>query len=145
MSINSCTFKGRIGRDAVTRYTQAVKPATAFPMAVDIGWGDNKSTLWLDCTIWGERGEKLAPHLVKGSQPTVIGELGTREHEGKTYITLNVREIDPEWQSAGASTGGGHGGSRGGAPQRQRPQPATAAAVDEFEDDTIPFIRWGDR
>ena len=37
--------------------------------------------------------------------------------------------------------GGGHGGSRGGAPQRQRPAPATQQPTDDFADEDIPFIR----
>ena len=125
--MNVCTFKGRIGRDAVTRHTQAGKAVTGFSLAVDIGWGDNKQTLWLDCSLWGDRGEKLAQHLVKGSQPTVSGELGTREHDGKTYVTLNVREVSPEWQKDGG--------------QRQAPQRHQQAAPtgNDFEDDTIPF------
>ena len=55
---------------------------------------------------------------------------------GNWYASVN------DWKPQ--QTAGGHGGSRGGTPQRQRPQPATAAPVDEFTDD-IPFIRWGDR
>lgn len=31
-------------------------------------------------------------------------------------------------------------GSRGGAPQRERPAPATSAPADDFEDSDIPFI-----
>lgn len=140
MSLNVCTFKGRIGRDATTRYTQGGKAVTGFPLAVDIGWGDNKSTLWIDCTIWAERGEKLAGHLLKGTSPTVSGELGTREHEGKTYITLNVREVEPEWQRQ--DTGNtSSSGPRGGAPQRERPARATDAPRDDFADDSIPFLR----
>ncbi|MFT4179483.1 MAG: single-stranded DNA-binding protein [Thermomonas sp.] len=131
MSINICTFKGRIGRDAVTRYTQGGKAVTGFSLAVDIGWGDNKATLWIECNIWGERGEKLAQHLLKGTSPTVSGELGTREHDGKTYITLNVREIEPEWQKEGAAKPAANEARRN-APRQQ------AAPVDDFVDD-IPF------
>lgn len=37
--------------------------------------------------------------------------------------------------------GGGSGGSRGGAPQRERPQRATEPApMDNFSDDDIPFL-----
>lgn len=37
--------------------------------------------------------------------------------------------------------GGGSGGSRGGAPQRERPAPATAANNGgDFADDDIPFV-----
>ena len=141
--MNNFNAIGRVGRDAVTRYTQAGKPVTGWALAVDKGWGDNKQTVWLDCSLWGERGEKLAQHITKGSQLGVTGEIGTREHDGKTYVTLDVRDVTliggrGEQQ---AQAGGGHGGSRGGAPQRQRPAPATQQPTDDFADETIPFIR----
>ena len=60
---------------------------------MDYGWGDNKNTVWLDCSLWGDRGERVAQYITKGSQLGVSGELGTREHDGKTYVTLNVREV----------------------------------------------------
>lgn len=84
---------GRIGKDAATRYTAAGKPVTGWSLAVDSGWGDKKQTLWLDCSLWGDRGEKVAPYILKGAQLGVTGSLGTREHEGKTYLTLEVRDV----------------------------------------------------
>lgn len=134
--MNSCNFIGRIGRDAVTRYTNAGKAVTGWSLAVDSGFGDNKTTTWIDCTLWGERGEKLAQYLTKGSQVGVTGEIGTREHEGKTYVTLRVADVT---LIGGKPEGGTSStGSRGGAPQRERPARATDAARDEFED-SIPF------
>lgn len=139
--MNNFTAIGRIGRDAVTRFTQAGKPVTGWALAVDTGFGDNKQTIWLDCTLWGERGEKLADHIRKGDRLGVIGEIGTREHDGKTYITLNVSNVTllgekKEGQSGGTSS------RRGGQEQRERPQRATDNAPrDEFEDSDIPFIR----
>ncbi len=115
---------GRIGRDAVTRTTQSAKQVTGFALAVDSGYGDNKQTLWLDCSGWGERYAKLAPHLLKGSQVHVVGELGTREHEGKTYITVRVADI----RLLGSKPAGA-------AP---KPAPANPVRSDGFDDD-IPF------
>ena len=83
----------RIGKDAVTRFTHAGKAVTGFSAAFDNGWGDRKQTVWLDCSVWGERGEKLAQYLTKGSLVLVEGDIGTREHDGKTYLTLDVREV----------------------------------------------------
>ena len=91
--MNNCNFIGRVGRDAETRYTQGGKAVTGWSLAVDSGYGQNKTTIWLDCTLWGERGEKVAQYITKGSQVGVTGELGTREHDGKTYITLDVRDV----------------------------------------------------
>jgi hypothetical protein len=51
---------------------------------------------------------------------------------GKWYVAVD------DWKP---NQGGGSGGSRGGAPQRERPAPATAASNGGvFADDDIPFI-----
>lgn len=121
---------GRVGRDAVTRHTQAGKSVTGWSLAVDHGWGDNKQTVWLDCSLWGDRGERLAQYITKGSQLGVTGEIGTREHDGKTYVTLNVRDVT-------LVGGRGESGGRAQSPtQRQAPQ---QSAGDDFPDDAIPF------
>jgi len=131
--MNVFTCIGRIGRDAVTRYTTNQKAVTGWALAVDTGWGDNKKTTWLDCSMWGERGVKLAEHIKKGDRLGVTGELGTREHEGKTYVTLDVREVTllaakPQ-QDAPARQA-----SRP-APPAQRPSGGSIAG----EDDDIPW------
>ena len=120
---------GRIGRDAVTSYTQAGKAVTGWELAVDKGWGDNRQTVWLDCSLWGERGEKLAEHIKKGDRLGVTGEIGTREHDGKTYVTLDVRDVTLL------------GEKREGGTPRERPQRQAQAPVssDDFADDDIPF------
>ena len=87
------TAIGRNGREAATRKNKYGKSVTGWALAVDKGWGDNKQTVWFDCSLWGDRGEKLAAHIVKGDRLGVTGEIGTREHEGKTYFTLDVRDV----------------------------------------------------
>ena len=128
----------RIGKDAVTRFTQGGKSVTGFSAAFDTGWGDNKKVHWLDVSGWGERYEKVAQYLTKGSQVLIEGDIGTREHEGKTYLTLTLSDLK---LIGGKQEGqGGSGGSRGGAPQRERQQRATDNhPKDEFEDSEIPF------
>jgi single-strand DNA-binding protein len=119
-----------LGKDAETRFTGAGKAVTGFSAAVDSGFGDNKKTIWLDCSIWGERGEKIAEYLVKGSRHLIQGELGTREYEGKTYITVDVKEVKL-------------GGKSGQSDRQAKPKeskPAHADASNGFADDeTIPF------
>jgi len=114
----------RIGKDAVVRRTQAGKAVTGFSAAFDVGWGEKKQTVWLDCSLWGDRGEKVAEYLTKGSLVLVEGDIGTREHEGKTYLTLNVAEVKLT------------GGNKGAKPQ-DKPAPRSD---DSFKDDPeIPF------
>ena len=137
--MNSFKAIGRVGKDAQTRFTQGGDPVTGWSLAVDCGYGDKKQTLWLDCSLWGKRGEKVAEYITKGSQLGVTGELGTREHDGKTYLTLRVLEvslISGRQDTGNASSSG----PRGGAPRRERPQRATDAPADDpFADEAIPF------
>lgn len=128
--MNNCTFIGRVGKDAVTRFTGAGKPVTGWSLAVDTGYGENKQTTWLDCTLWGERGEKVAQYITKGSQLGVSGEIGTREHEGKTYVTLRVNEVS----LVGGKRDGERQESKGQRPAREAAKPA-----DDFDSDSIPF------
>lgn len=100
--MNNCTFTGNLGKDAVTRYTQGGKSVTVFSLAVKTGWGDNEKTLWIDCSLLGERGEKLAQYLTRGTKVCVCGEASLFEADnGKTYLKLNVRDIDMMGRSGG--------------------------------------------
>ena len=120
--MKNITIAGRITRDAVTRTTQQGDKVTGFSVAVDDGFGQNKRTLFFDCNLWGKRGDSLAQYLVKGASVTVAGDLSTREHDGKTYLTIRVSEITLQGgKSDGQQRGGGYGagGSPGSYPDEQ--------------------------
>ncbi len=128
--MNKYCVIGRVGKDAQTRFTQGGDAVTGWSMAVDAGFGDKKQTLWLDCSLWGKRGEKVAQYITKGSQVGVTGELGTREHEGKTYLTVRVDEVSLI------------GGKRDEAPRSNRGgggQSPPSGADEPFPQDDIPF------
>jgi single-strand DNA-binding protein len=96
--MNVCTFVGRLGRDAETK-TVNETTVTSFSLASNTGYGDNKSTIWVDCSVWGVRGEKIAEYLKKGTSATVIGNLSQRSYtnkdgEDKTALDMRVQEID---------------------------------------------------
>ena len=131
--MNSCSFIGRVGRDAEVRYTQSGKTVMGWSLAVDSGYGDKKTTIWLDCSLWGERGGKLAEYVKKGSQLGVVGELGTREHDGKTYLTLNVHDVT---LIGGKRDAEPRQPSR--APVKGCPQPDQGGFVDD-DLDSVPF------
>ena len=111
---------GRLGKDAALRRTQDGTAVLGFSVAVDDGYGQNKSTMWFDCSVWGKRAEALAQYLTKGTAVAVSGEFGTREHEGRTYLTVRVDNV--------AMQGGG----------QQRDAGATEPASQEL-DDEIPY------
>ncbi|RUR26804.1 single-stranded DNA-binding protein [Vreelandella andesensis] len=96
--MNVFTGIGRIGRDVEVRSTQNGTAVAGFPVAVDVGYGDNKSTLWLDCALFGKRAEGgVVQYLTKGQQVGVTGELGTRQfqkNDGSQGFAVTLRLND---------------------------------------------------
>ena len=116
--MKNIVIAGNIGKDAEVREAGQSR-VTGFTVAVDDGWGDKKRTLWFDCNWWGQRGEKVAQYIRKGGKITVCGELSTREHDGKTYLTVNVSDVTLQSKAEGNQSGGGYdsgpsGGGYGG-------------------------------
>jgi single-strand DNA-binding protein len=131
--VNVCNFIGRIGGDAEVRHTPSGKEVTNWSVAVDCGFGTNKSTMWVRCQLWGERGPKIAEYIRKGDKIGVSGELSAREYDSqgtkRTSIELNVREIE----LLGSK-------ERSGSEAPPPPAPANAVPQDKGEfDDDIPF------
>ena len=128
--MNVFSFTGNLGRDC--RVGTGSTPVVGFGVGVKSGWGDKAQTIWIDCSLWGKQAEsRISEYLLKGQQVAVTGELGTREHEGKTYLTCRVSSVDLI------------GGKRdeGQATQARQPAPRSqqAAPPDDFGD--IPFAR----
>lgn len=117
---------GRIGGDAEIRSAGSGE-VTSFSLAVDQGWGDKKQTNWFRVSIWGDRGRKLAGHIVKGGKCAVTGELEIGEYNGKPQYNVRAAEIDP---FMGQRTPDGSQG----APQQRQPAPAGDL------DDDVPFV-----
>jgi single-strand DNA-binding protein len=99
--MKNITIAGRLTKDAENR-TAGSDNVTGFSVAVDDRQGKEKGTLYFDCNLWGKRGESLSPHLIKGSSVTVSGDLSTREHNGKTYLTVRVSDVTLQGGKPGA-------------------------------------------
>lgn len=125
------TIAGNIGKDAVVRHTQNGDAVAGFSVAVEERAGQEKRTLWFDVSMWGKRGEKLAQYLTKGSRVTICGDMSTREHEGKTYLTVKASEITLQGGNSQQS-----GGERSEAPGYDAQRPHTPASD---IDDEVPF------
>lgn len=126
--MNVFTFTGNLGRDC--RVGTGSTPMISFGVGVKSGFGDKAQTVWVDCVIWGKRAEsRISDYLLKGQAVCVSGELGTREHDGKTYITCRVAEIDLI---------GGRAESQPAPRPQQSQQAAPQPDYDSFDTD-IPF------
>lgn len=75
------TIVGNLGKDAEAFTTKSGKGGVKFSVAETVGWGDDKKTQWVNCTLWGERGNKLLQYLTKGNKIVVFGDVSVREYQ----------------------------------------------------------------
>lgn len=120
--MKAIVIAGRLTKDAEPRTTQGGDKLTSFSVAVDDGFGQNKSTLFFDCSWFGKRGEAVSQMLTKGRQVTISGDFSTNEHNGKTYLKVRVNDLTLQGggkRESDTQQGGGYaGGSTGGSPGR---------------------------
>lgn len=88
---------GRLGRDAEVKTLESGKKLINFSIAVDTGWGENKKTLWVECSKFGEN-TAVALYLTKGTQVHVAGEPSLNTYTNKdgkdvTTLRLNCQQI----------------------------------------------------
>lgn len=81
---------GRLGKDPKMQFTPKGTAKTNFNVATDAGFGDNKKTVWVGMTAYGQLAEVLNQHLQKGSR---IGF--TAEVENMTTYQGNDGEVKP--------------------------------------------------
>ena len=128
--MNVIFLAGKVGTDAELKTLPSGKPVLNWKMVVDVGWGEKKHSLWIECAMFGQRAEKLAPHITKGKPMSVYGTFDVRAYSTQkgpgASITCDVQDIELQ-------------GTR---PSQQQSAPAPfddkAAAMTAFDDD-IPF------
>ena len=87
------TVTGNIGKSATIRQA-GNDNVCSFSIASNKKVKGEDVTTWIDASLFGARGEKLVQYLTKGTKVVAVGELSRREHEGKTYLSLRVSELD---------------------------------------------------
>mgnify|MGYP003608825768 CR=1 FL=1 len=134
--MNQITVIGRLTKDVEVRYTPSGKAIGNFTVACNSGYGDKKKVQYFNCALWGDRVEKSAQYLLKGTSLTVFGEFDLREYDkkdGSKGFSLDVNVSNFEFQGKASNTGTE---SVPAPPTKQDKAPIVA---DDFEDDTIPF------
>ena len=140
--MNVCIFSGRLTKDAETRFTQSGKCVCSFGLAVDTGYGDNKKTVFLNCSVWNK--EALAQYLTKGKPIIVQGEYTEREWQDKDGNNRKAAEIivrEIEFQQ-GQPKGDNQGADQQqGAPRQQPAARGNAPRQQPEQDnlDSVPF------
>lgn len=121
----------RVGRDAELRPTSSTSVCNV-TLAFNVGYGDRKTTTWVDVAIWGKQAEGLQPLLVKGvAIVAYLKEIKLEEYtkrDGTGGAKLTATLVDMEF--AGSKTDA--------APQQPTRQAPPPQSFEDFDDD-IPF------
>ena len=90
---------GNLGSDVKTQYTDGGKLFAKVGVAVETGWGDKKTTEWVNATVWGEdAGNRFKEFCHKGTKVYLSGNQSvnrwtSKDGEEKFSIELTVKEF----------------------------------------------------
>jgi len=103
---------GRLTRDAEVKTIPSGRAVTQFTLASNPSWNKEDPAIFMDCQLWGERGNKLSEYLKRGTKVCVHGTLkqdswmgtdGTKKTRFKVDVSdvslLDSRKNDGEAQS----------------------------------------------
>ena len=132
--MKSITIAGNCTKDAELRTTQSGSKVAGFSVAVNGFENGEKTSIFFDVSIWGKRGEAVMQFAKRGAKICVTGNLGAREYNGKTYLTVNGSDFTPMGggQQSGDAGGGYDNGGYGAGGYQQDTQSRDL-------DDEIPF------
>lgn len=91
--MNKVLLIGRLTKDPELRYTQSGKAVAKFTLAVDNGYGEKKSTEFIDIVVWEKRAETCAKHIGKGSRVAIEGRLTIRSYESNDGSKRKATEV----------------------------------------------------
>jgi len=116
---------GHVGGECELKTTAKGTPVLKFSLAVNTGYGDKKVCTWWNCTMFGERAEKVAAYVSKRKPLMVDGEPSLNTYTKKdgtqgASIEVIVRDIT----------------LLGGGQAQQQTEPAVAQ---EYDSDASPF------
>jgi len=125
MSLVLYIFEGRLTKDPEKRtYGADNKTLATIDVASDVGYGDNKKTVYHRCTAFGKSAEAIINHLHKGDQIFIQGSpTQNKGTDGKVYHGVIINE----W-SFGSKKSGAVKSESGSEPE-----------ANPFDDESIPF------
>lgn len=113
--LNVMSLTGRLTKDATFGSVgSSGKQLLSMNVAVNTGFGQSKKTLFIKVNMWGERGEKIAQYLKKGTVVAVSGQLSLNEWTGAdgtdmTDLVVTTFGVDFYNTSSRQSSDGGVG------------------------------------
>lgn len=99
---------GRIGQDAEIKSVGDTTVCSFSVAHTEKTFGNNptEKTVWVTCSMWGERGSKLAPHLLKGTYVVVEGTGGVNAYMKNGEPTGIIRCMVNNIEFGGKATPG---------------------------------------
>lgn len=134
--MTTVTILGKLGGDVELKDVNGTALAK-FSVAQNVGYGDKKSTNWFSVSIWGGQAKSnFVDYLKKGQMVQVVGELSTREYNGKTYMEVRSYSCN----LAGSPQGGQQQQSQSTQQAQPKPQtkPTAGGGTSDLDDD-LPF------
>lgn len=97
--MNKVLLNGNLVKDMDVKVLQNGNYIGKFTVANSVGFGDNKKTYFIPCTLFGKRVESLEKMLVKGAGVIVEGQLdytSVKDDQGnwKNYMNVVVNDIE---------------------------------------------------
>lgn len=114
--INKAILMGRLTRDPVIRHTDSGKAVCNFTVAIDNGYGEEKSADFISCVAWNKTAEFVDKYFAKGRMIIVVGRIQTRTWEDRDGKKNYVTEVVASEVAFGESKKDAGGGSAGKAP-----------------------------
>jgi single-strand DNA-binding protein len=141
--MNNYSTIGRLTRDPETKFTPQGKGITSFAIAMDVGFGDKKKTIFWECKIWGERGETFTKYVFKGHQVGIEARIeqeewvdkATQEQRKKLVLVVN----DFTLLSNGEKGQRAEYQQKGQEPKQAAPRKVATAAVVDEDNSEIPW------
>lgn len=91
--MNQVTLVGRFAADPELTYTPNGKAKANFAVAVNQGFGEKRTTEFIDCVAWEKAAEKVADQGRKGKEVSIGGRISVnkwQDKEGKNRKTVEV-------------------------------------------------------
>jgi len=95
--LNNVVLIGRLVKDPDLRKTKDGKSVASFRLASDDSYsrdGQEKTTIFIDVTVFGNRADTVAKYMRQGTNVAVVGRLTQRKYiSSKTNTEVTVTEI----------------------------------------------------
>jgi single-strand DNA-binding protein len=132
--VNKVILVGRVGKDAVMRYTPGGAAQANFSMATTETWKDKagakqEKTEWHQIVAWQKLAEICGEYVTKGMLLYIEGKISYRQWDGKDGTKHYITEI-----VAGVMKMLG-----GGQKKEDKPQETTQQGPSVQDDSDIPF------